>query len=185
MTKCYACEYKEYSQGNQTPSISCPSDCIILQLLQGLGVSLRGIKSLAFMMNQQFADLNELLINLDEIEKTGNLRLTPERCAYQRIYDWHKQNSDMIYQIRKEKDRYSEDYLRLVDLLPEPSQTTEEDILFIAHQVLTMLMEWAYHQKDKYGKELHEYAKIIRENLDNKGIDIKTSKLNEVLKEKQ
>jgi len=123
--------------------------------------------------------LRETLLQLP-VER---LKETAAEAAYRGIYDWHKKNAGLIYAIYGGRDKYSKTYRKLVDLLPEPRQATEEDMLFVANQVLGMLMQWAYDQGDEYGIKMHEYAKIIETELKDRGIDMKSSRLNAVLEE--
>jgi len=185
MTTCYACEFKEYKKGNQIPNENCPSDCTILLLLRGLGVSVRGVQALALSMGQHFAAVDDFLVDLEETEREGGLVETVQQAAYKKIYSWHKKNSGLIQKIHGKSDDYSDAYLKLVESLPEPRMVTDEDMLFIARQIKTMLMEWSYNQEDEDGKKMHEYASIIEQALGNTGIDIKSSKLNDILTEYQ
>jgi len=185
MTTCYACEFKEYKQGNQIPSRSCPSDCTILQLFRGLGVSVRRVQVLASLMDQRFADVDDFLVDLEETERQGGLIETTQQIAYQKIYNWHKKNAGLVYEVYGKRDAYSKTYLKLVESLPEPKQATDEDMLFVAHQIKTMLMEWSYNQQDENGKKMHEYASVIEEGLANIDIDMSNSQLNEIVVEFQ
>ncbi|RZN37194.1 MAG: hypothetical protein EFT35_06790 [Methanophagales archaeon ANME-1-THS] len=55
-------------------------------------------------------------------------------------------------------DAYSKAYLDLVDALPSPKKATQEDMDFVFGEVISMLMEWSYHEADEYGIKIAAYA---------------------------
>ena len=93
----------------------------------------------------------------------GDLEKIPEeitvRECYERIYDWHKK-----YGKGKVKEKYGRDdayrrtYLRLVNVLPPVDSVSQEDMDFVFGEVISMLMEWSYHEEDEYGIKIAAYA---------------------------
>jgi hypothetical protein len=83
---------------------------------------------------------------------------------YTRIYNWHKKNKDKIFTKlsgRRKDDPYILCYLELIKIIPEPSIASPEDIVFICEEVITGLMEWAYHEKDEDNVKMAAYAHYI------------------------
>ena len=106
-----------------------------------------------------------------------------ERMAYERIFTWYKKNRHQIKRIYQREDAYSKYSLKLTSILPAPETATPEDMVLTAQQVLMGLFEWAYHQKDSHGRKMHEYARVILENIDAETINIERSRLNRVVSE--
>jgi hypothetical protein len=96
---------------------------------------------------------------LERRELNGiSTRLTAAQC-YQRIYDWHKKHGHaLVEQVYGRKDNYLLYYLRLLRVLPSPQKATRHDIDFILGEVIGGLLEWAFHQEDKYGISIGAYA---------------------------
>jgi hypothetical protein len=93
-----------------------------------------------------------------DIEKVpSNLDL---RQLYQRIYNWHKTNSDNSPHIPFNENSRNH-YLNLVQNLPKPKDAKTEDIFFICNEVICGVMEWAYHQEDDFGVKTAAYAHYI------------------------
>jgi len=65
--------------------------------------------------------------------------------------------------------------------MPAPEEATREDMLVTAQQVLMGLLEWAYHQKDKYGIPMHDYARIIWTNISREDVSLRRSRLNKIV----
>jgi len=63
MTSCYACEYKEYREGNQIPNSNCPLDCTILTLL-GYGYQ-SGSQGTKTSMENNFPELKSYFHSFD------------------------------------------------------------------------------------------------------------------------
>lgn len=95
----------------------------------------------------------------EDIEKLFE-SITVEEC-YARIYGWHQSHGrGRIKQKYGREDEYSREYLRLLALLPSPVQATQHDMDFVFGEVISMLMEWAYHEKDEHGIEMAAYAHV-------------------------
>lgn len=97
----------------------------------------------------------ELLID----EMTPQLKTNKK--SYEHIYKWYSKNLTEVYGIFPQDDKYLINSVSLIKSLPKPNAATENDILAIAKEVLTGLLEWAYHKKDESGTSLHSYARII------------------------
>jgi hypothetical protein len=90
------------------------------------------------------------------------------RQYYARIYAWHKTNRNRIFDKlsnRRIDDPYVLCYEELVEVLPRPETATMEDIAFVCREVLSGLMEWAYHERDERGIETAAYAQHILEEF--------------------
>jgi len=90
------------------------------------------------------------------------------RDYYARIYRWHKANRNEV--TRKMSGRTSDDpyircYEELVDSIPPPSSASIEDIMFVCHEVISGLMEWAYHEEDEHGIKTAAYAHYIMDSF--------------------
>lgn len=106
------------------------------------------------------------------------------KSAYRRVFDWFKGSSQLIYEREYPLDpTYSTFSIKLIDSLPDPEYATDEDRLLVAEQILTLLLEWAYHQRDKHGTPMHEYARIIHRDLKGRNIDTKNSRLYAIVSE--
>jgi hypothetical protein len=93
----------------------------------------------------------------------GDLEKVPKkfsmRDCYSRIFNWHKKNGrEKIKSKYRCQDKYSETYLKLLNALPSPAKASVEDMAFVFHEVICMLMEWAYHEEDEYGIKTAAYA---------------------------
>lgn len=92
--------------------------------------------------------------DLEEVPKGMSVK----EC-YERIYNWHKK-----YGKRRVKEKYGRDdaysraYLDLVDALPSANKAPQEDMDFVFGEVISMLMEWSYHEEDEYGIKIAAYA---------------------------
>src|SRR4030042_1347090 len=164
MTWCYSCEYKEYKRGDRVPNSKCPSDCTVLQLFSACGVNTKGMLSAAKTLKLEVDVINGLKAFLAEYEKfEGGLdkEFSDVKQDYKRIYDWHKMNSDLIYDRLGRKDGYTEAYKQLIIKLPRPDEATKEDILLIANQVRSGLMEWSYHEAGEDGLPMIKRAQNI------------------------
>jgi len=109
--------------------------------------------------------LRELPARCDLIQDTlREASSTDPRYYYSRIYVWHKNNRDLIYERLRERSRddpYILCYQELVDAMPRPEEVTLEDIAFICRESIAGLMEWAYWLKDHEGVPLAAYAHFI------------------------
>jgi len=93
----------------------------------------------------------------------GLRNLTETEC-YRRIYNWHTNNKHRIfdkYGHRRRDDPYVVCYKRLVNHLPNPEEAAREDIAFVCIEVISGLMEWAYHEKDESGVKTSAYAHYV------------------------
>jgi len=96
-------------------------------------------------------------LNVGDLEKVPK-GMSVNEC-YERIFNWHKKHGK-----RRVKEKYGRDdaynraYLDLVDALPSPSEATREDMDFVFGEIISMLMEWSYHEEDKYGIKIAAYA---------------------------
>lgn len=106
-----------------------------------------------------------------------------EKLAYERIFAWYKRRKGQIREIYPQEDTYSRYSAKLIALLPDPKNATLEDMVVTAEQVLTGLLEWAYHERDSHGKKMHEYARVILENIDTESINVEKSRLSRTVTE--
>jgi len=96
-------------------------------------------------------------LNPGDLEKIPK-EMSAKEC-YERIYNWHKKHGKRrVKEKYGREDAYSRAYLNLVDALPSPNEATEEDMDFIFGEVISMLMEWSYHEEDEYGIKIGAYA---------------------------
>jgi len=98
----------------------------------------------------------------------GDLEKVPKGLAlkeyYKRIVDWYKENRDLILQKMHNRtldDPYIRCFFELVENLPSPDDASPEDIALICIEVISGLMEWAYHEEDQYGVKMAAYAHYI------------------------
>lgn len=95
----------------------------------------------------------------------GDIEKVPEGLAiseyYRRIFDWHKKNRDTILQRMESNNSSVRSYFQLVEKLPEPDVASNEDIALICFEVISGLMEWAYHAEDDHGVKTAAYAHYI------------------------
>lgn len=91
----------------------------------------------------------------------GDIEKVPKDLSlkeyYARIYDWHKSRRD----IKKNDNPSTKRYHELVESLPNPEKASPEDIVFVCKEVITGLMEWAYHKMDEYEIKTAAYAHYI------------------------
>lgn len=82
---------------------------------------------------------------------------------YNKIHKWHINNHEKIFEkfIRTRDTPYIKCYQSLIDALPVPTEATEEDIVLICREVISGLMEWAYHEKDENDIKISEYAHYL------------------------
>lgn len=96
-------------------------------------------------------------LNPGDLEKIPK-EMSVKEC-YERIYNWHKKyGKRRVNEKYGQHDAYSKAYLDLVDALPPPNEATQEDINFVFGEVISMLMEWSYHEEDEYGIKIAAYA---------------------------
>ena len=98
----------------------------------------------------------------DDIKKVPKGLLLRE--YYARIYEWHKMNKNKVFtklKYRGKDDPYVKCYLKLVDALPDPRMVSKEDIAMICREIIAGLMEWAYHEEDRYHVKVAAYAHYI------------------------
>lgn len=118
---------------------------------------------------------------LEEVEHKIKMYRARAKSAYSRIFRWFKKNQTKMLEISPEKDEYSKFSKRFIATLPTPKNATQSDMLVTGEQVLMGLLEWAYHMKDKHGKAMHEYARIILANVDPEAAKLEKSRLSSVL----
>lgn len=105
--------------------------------------------------------------------------------CYKRIFDWHKKYGKIRAAKKQLGDEvYVRAYLALVDELPSPSKATQGDMDFVFGQVISMLVEWSYHEQDEHGIKIAAYAHFALDKQYAKGFQdeefkksMKTSKL--------
>lgn len=96
-------------------------------------------------------------LNPGDLEKVPK-EMSVKEC-YERIYNWHKKYGKRKVKKRYERDNaYDKAYLGLVDVLPSANKASEEDMNFVFDNVISMLMEWSYHEEDEYGIKIAAYA---------------------------
>ncbi len=93
----------------------------------------------------------------------GDLEKVPKnfsrRDCYRRIYEWHKEFGEQrLKEKYQREDAYSKAYLDLLKELPHPDMVSEECMDFIFGEVIYMLMEWSYHEVEKFGFKIAAYA---------------------------
>lgn len=97
-----------------------------------------------------------------DLEKVPNdLQLTE---YYSRILRWHRTNKERIHEkMRKShpEDPYIICYFELLEALPSSDIASAEDIAFVCTEVISGLMEWAYHEADSHGVKTAAYAHHI------------------------
>ncbi len=102
------------------------------------------------------------------------------RDAYETIYEWA---NTLGKEIRKQSDlseNYREASEKLIRELPQPQDALSEDMAFVAWEVLTGLLEWAYHSLTETQTPLHKYARFIAERAEKAEIDLSKSSLNAI-----
>ena len=62
---------------------------------------------------------------------------------------------------RSSDDPYVRCFFELVENLPDPEDASPEDIALVCIEVVSGLMEWAYHEEDRYGVKMAAYAHYI------------------------
>lgn len=96
-------------------------------------------------------------LNPGDLEKVPREMSTKE--CYERIYDWHKKyGKKRVKEKYGRDDAYSRAYLDLIGKLPPPAKATQADMDFIFGEVISMLMEWSYHEEDEHGVKIAAYA---------------------------
>jgi len=95
----------------------------------------------------------------------GDLEKVPQNFSakdcYTGIYEWHKKyGKQRLLQVKREvlEDSYRKAYLALLESLPVPNEVSESCMDFIFNEVICMLMEWSYHERDEYGIKMGAYA---------------------------
>ncbi|MBP7795955.1 MAG: hypothetical protein KA059_04175 [Elusimicrobiales bacterium] len=92
-----------------------------------------------------------------DIEKVPK-GMSVKQC-YERIYDWHKKyGKKRVKEKYGRDDAYSRAYLDLVTAIPPASKATQEDMDFVFGEVISMLMEWSYHEEDENRIKIAAYA---------------------------
>jgi hypothetical protein len=90
------------------------------------------------------------------------------RVAYSEIYYWHKGLGE-----RRFKERFGGEfspslhaqYVALVAVMVAPPEASSDEMLKVAHEVLSGRMEWAYSEKSERGVTLSNWARRIKELL--------------------
>lgn len=106
------------------------------------------------------------------VEKTSHdlSEMTATEC-YSHILEWHRKEGTRMVRERMAKGagdptRHSDwdsRYLAILGKLPSPSDANPEDMALLFREVISGSFEWAYHQSDSHGIEIHEYAHRGRE----------------------
>lgn len=89
------------------------------------------------------------------------LRGSDTKIAYTRLYGWYRTNANAIDRVYGRRDAYSNYSKKLIRAMPSPNRASPADMSYIAMEVLTGLLEWAYHQPDARGVPMHQYARTI------------------------
>jgi len=102
----------------------------------------------------------------------GDLEKVPKGLTmnqyYARIFKWHRKNKDLILRklgARSPSDPYIRCYFELVEALPDTKSVSLEDIAFVCLEVISGLMEWAYHESDQHGVKTAAYAQHILDSF--------------------
>jgi len=82
---------------------------------------------------------------------------------YERLREWYSANRALAASKlrRSRSDPYVSCFEELVSILPAKHTATPEDIAFVSVEVISGLMEWAYHEKDQDGVKMAAYAHFI------------------------
>ncbi len=92
--------------------------------------------------------------DLKKVPKSLNVK----EC-YAKIYDWHKTYGQVeVNGGRKKNDTYVRAYLDFLEKIPPPEVASQEDMDLVFYEVISMLMEWSYHEIDDGGIKLAAYA---------------------------
>lgn len=83
--------------------------------------------------------------------------LTVKDC-YKRIYQWHKMYGEEKIQHKNVAIDYKNAYLAFLTRIPDPANVSREDMNLVFDEVITMLLEWSYHEPDEYGIKIAAYA---------------------------
>ena len=98
-----------------------------------------------------------MALNPGDLEKVPK-EMSVKEC-YERIYNWHKKYGETRVREKYEHDdAYSQAYLDLLNTLTLPDKATQNDMDFVFGEVISMLMEWSYHEEDEYGIKIAAYA---------------------------
>jgi hypothetical protein len=98
-----------------------------------------------------------MALNPGDLEKVPK-GMSVKEC-YERIYNWHKKYGKTRVKERYGRDdAYSEAYLDLLNILTSLDKATQNDMDFVFGEVISMLMEWSYHEEDEYGIKIAAYA---------------------------
>ena len=86
---------------------------------------------------------------------------------YDRIIGWYKASKDFILKKtgRPKNDSYVECYRALIRAAPARGAVHSADIALVCKEVVTGLMEWAYHEKDSHGVKMAAYAYYVLESF--------------------
>ena len=85
---------------------------------------------------------------------------------YSKIVQWHHANKNRIHEKMKPPETpYVRFYFELVNALLSPPSAKPEDIAYVSNEVMTGLMEWAYHESDSQGVKTAAYAQYILNNF--------------------
>ncbi len=100
--------------------------------------------------------------------------------AYSGIFELIKRRTGDISKDR----RFGEEYLlaskELVRRIPRPGDATEDDMAFVAHEVLTGLLSWAYGKRTRTGIPMYRAARFVVRESKRKGTDWTNSGLRDV-----
>ena len=71
--------------------------------------------------------------------------ITVKDC-YKGIYTWHKMYGAQKIQYKNVRTEYKNAYLKFLNRIPEPDNALQEDMNLVFDEVITMLLEWSYHE---------------------------------------
>ncbi len=89
--------------------------------------------------------------------------------AYGKIRYWYQDNIDFLLQ---RDDEYSQKSLMLVKALPSANAVTNQEIRAVLVEVISGLLEWAYHQSD----DNYKMAAYAHAALESSGMKLQSSK---------
>ena len=91
--------------------------------------------------------------DLDKIPRDMTLK-----DCYERIYQWHKKYSEQKIKDKNADTEYKNAYLKFLNKIPDPNNASPENMNLVFDEVITMLLEWSYHEIDDYGIKIGAYA---------------------------
>ncbi|MFH1248766.1 MAG: hypothetical protein V1660_01295 [archaeon] len=97
--------------------------------------------------------------------EAGDLEMIPEDLTiedcYESVHNWHRKNWKTAIREQSETDQKSlMEYLSYFDSLKPVMSANKEDMKRLFNEIISGLMQWSYHKKDKYNIKLGAYAEF-------------------------